>query len=147
MRASHLYFPSRPGFGPVRSLRQQLSRRAFSREPRVLPGVLEETTAFPRLQLHNHHSRYCLTRRETIVHPQILPGKVAVRHPTSIVIATMAGRFDLPIVWRLPRLETPADSNNFVLLQISSNGKRRPFDLMLLGTEGEAVYSVTCRSS
>jgi len=50
---------------------------------------------------------------------------------------------DLPRVLKLPRLDTPKDANDFILLHIFSGG-RRPFDLKLIGTEAESVFSVSC---
>jgi hypothetical protein len=47
---------------------------------------------------------------------------------------------DLPNVVRLPRVDPPKHGNDYILLHVSSKGVH-PFDLKLIGTEGEAVFS------
>lgn len=49
---------------------------------------------------------------------------------------------DLPTVLRLPRLDQSVAG--FVLLHVSSAG-RRALDLKLIGTDGESVFSVSCK--
>ena len=49
-----------------------------------------------------------------------------------------------PVVLRLPRLDPPEDESEFVLVHVSSAG-RRPLDLKLIGTQGSDVFSVSCK--
>jgi hypothetical protein len=47
-------------------------------------------------------------------------------------------------VLRLPRVDPPEDESEFVLVHVSSAG-RRPLDLKLIGTENSTEFSVSCK--
>jgi hypothetical protein len=49
-----------------------------------------------------------------------------------------------PVVFRLPRVDPPEDESEFVLVHVSSAG-RRPLDLKLIGTENSTEFSVSCK--
>lgn len=49
-----------------------------------------------------------------------------------------------PLVLKLPHLDHSAGQPDFVLVGVSSEG-RRPLDLKLIGTENETVFSVSCK--
>jgi hypothetical protein len=49
-----------------------------------------------------------------------------------------------PVLLRLARLDPPEDEPAFVLVHVSSAG-RRPLDLKLIGTENSTEFSVSCK--
>lgn len=49
-----------------------------------------------------------------------------------------------PVLLRLPRLDPPEDEPKFVLVHVSSAG-RRPLDLKLIGTENSTEFAVSCK--
>lgn len=53
---------------------------------------------------------------------------------------------DRQFVVRLTRPDHPEAEPDFVLLQVSPKGPR-PLDIDLIGTEGETVFSVSCKVS
>lgn len=52
----------------------------------------------------------------------------------------------LPRVLSIPRsdLKNDQDQDQFVLVHVESAGKR-PLDLKLIGTDGQSVFSVSCK--
>ncbi|KAE9371991.1 hypothetical protein N431DRAFT_234510 [Stipitochalara longipes BDJ] len=49
-----------------------------------------------------------------------------------------------PVVLRLPRVDVPQDESQFVLVHVTSAG-RRPLDLDLIGTDNDSGFSVSLR--
>lgn len=50
----------------------------------------------------------------------------------------------LPRVIRIPRSDLNDDQGHFVLVHVESTGKH-PLDVKLVGTDGESVFSVSCK--
>jgi hypothetical protein len=49
-----------------------------------------------------------------------------------------------PVVLRLPRVDVPQDESQFVLVHVTSAG-RRPLDLDLIGTDNNLGFAVSCK--
>ena len=49
-----------------------------------------------------------------------------------------------PVVLRVPRVDNPQDNAPFVLVHVASAG-RRPLDVDLIGTDQNAVFTVSCK--
>jgi hypothetical protein len=50
----------------------------------------------------------------------------------------------LPRVIRIPRSDLNDNQGHFVLVHVESAGKH-PLDVKLVGTDGESVFSVSCK--
>jgi hypothetical protein len=51
-----------------------------------------------------------------------------------------------PRLLRLPRVDSSAEENSFVLVHVSSQGTK-PFDLKLIGTDNATAFAVSCKGA